>query len=129
MGWYEETLRLSVVLVGTSVVLILPGVYGFGGSVALVGLLVGLGVGLLVVRRRLRTGLDRVGHRWGYYAEVLWLSPFVGGAIVGLFLTATPGELQALGGVAGLVGMGNYFFRPIYRIGYGLYAAVAKAAS
>lgn len=129
MGWYEETLRLSVVLIGTSVVLILPGVYGFGGSIELVGLLVGLGGGILVVRRRLRAGLDQIGHRWGYYAEVLWLSPFVGGAIVGLSLTATPGELQALGGVAGLVGMGNYFFRPIYRLGYGLYTAVTKTVS
>jgi hypothetical protein len=32
---------------------------------------------------------------------------------------ASPGEVQALGGLLGLVAMANYFFRPVY---YAVYA-------
>jgi hypothetical protein len=34
--------------------------------------------------------------------------------------SATPAEVQALGGLLGLVGMANYFLRPLYLFAYDL---------
>ena len=44
----------------------------------------------------------------------------VAAVAVVLFPEATAGEVQALGGLIGLAGMGNYFLRPVYRLVYGV---------
>ena len=41
--------------------------------------------------------------------------PAVATAVSLAFLGASPAELRALGGLVGLVGMTNYFLRPVYR--------------
>lgn len=116
MDWYEETFRLTVVLLVASVLVIVPGIAGLGGSLLLVvGALV-VAAGFYSVRDRLGTAPEVLRHDLGHYGTVLWLGGVVA-AVVFLFgLSATPGELLALGGLVGLVGMANYFLRPVYRL-------------
>jgi hypothetical protein len=40
---------------------------------------------------------------------------------------ASPEELQALGGIAGFVGMINYFLRPVYFLVYSLLKRLAAS--
>ncbi len=121
MAWLDEALRLSAVLLGASGLLIVAGALGIGASPLTVGVLTILIVGLYGARREL-AALGPIA-RWpiGYYFGVSWLSPLVAGVITLFFLGATAGELQALGGVLGLVAMANYFLRPVY---YGVVSAL-----
>jgi hypothetical protein len=112
----EMALRLTVVLLVTSVIVIAPGLVGVGGSPVLVVAALLVAGGLYTVRERLRTSPQVAGHDLGYYGEVLWTSGVVAAAVFLLGLTATPGELRALGGIVGLAGMANYFLRPVYRL-------------
>ena len=50
----------------------------------------------------------------------LWVGPALAAVVLVGWLDATPGEVQALGGVVGLAGMLNYFLRPFYHLIYGL---------
>lgn len=112
----EMALRLTVVLLLTSVLVIVPALAGVGGSVLLVVAALGVAGGLYAVRDRLRTAPRVAGHDLGYYGEALWASGVVAAVVFLLGLTATPGELRALGGIVGLAGMANYFLRPVYRL-------------
>ncbi|PSP65690.1 hypothetical protein BRC79_08450 [Halobacteriales archaeon QH_8_67_27] len=53
-------------------------------------------------------------------ATDLWIGPALAAVVLVLWLDATPGEVQALGGMVGLVGMLNYFLRPFYHLIYEL---------
>jgi hypothetical protein len=53
-------------------------------------------------------------------ATDLWIGPALAAVVLVGWLDATPGEVQALGGMVGLVGMLNYFLRPFYHLIYGL---------
>ncbi len=120
MDLRAETFRVTVVLVAASLALLVPSLVGIGGSLALSAVLMVSGGLLYVATTDLGEGPEVLGHDLGRYAAVLWLGALVA-ALVGLaFRDATPGELQALGGVVGLLGMANYFLRPVYRLGYGL---------
>jgi hypothetical protein len=44
----------------------------------------------------------------------LWAGPLVAAGVMLVGWGATPGELQSLGGVVGLVGMVNLLLRPVY---------------
>jgi hypothetical protein len=112
----EMALRLTVVLLVTSVIVIAPGLAGVGGSAALVVVALLVAGGLYTVRARLRTAPRVAGHDLGYYGEAVWTSGVVAAVVFLLGLTATPGELRALGGIVGLAGMVNYFLRPVYRL-------------
>lgn len=116
MDWYEETFRLTVVLLVTSALVIGAGFAGLGGSVLLVVATLALAGGLYAVRDRLRTAPEVAMHDIGYYADALWMSAVVAAAVFVVGLSASPGELRALGGLVGLVGMANYFLRPLYRL-------------
>lgn len=129
MHWYEETFRATVVLLAASLTLIGPGIAGLGGSLGLAVAQVALAAVLFVGRDRLGTGPSALGHDLGYYGEVLWLGPLVGAAVTVLGLTATPAELQALGGLVGLAGMANYFLRPVYRLASGTLGRIAGTGS
>jgi len=114
MGWYEEAFRATVVLLAASVVVIAPGAVGLGGSpLFVVGALV-LAGGLYAARDRLDDAPEVFGHDLGAYGRALWLAPVVAAVVFAVGLDTTPGELRALGGIVGLVGMANYFLRPVY---------------
>ena len=112
----EMTFRLTVVLLLTSVIVIAPGLAGVGGSLLLVVAALVVAGGLYAARERLREAPRVATHDLGYYGEALWLSGVVAATVFLLGITATPGELRALGGIVGLVGMANYFLRPVYRL-------------
>jgi len=122
--WQTQTLRASAVLVAASVVLGLPGTLGVVASPFLVVTYLLAGAGLYVVRDDLATAPTVAGHDLGAYGGVLWLAPPFAAAVTLLALDATAAELQALGGLAGLVGMANYFLRPVY---YGVAVLVGKS--
>jgi hypothetical protein len=113
--WRQRTLRATVVLLFTSALLIGPALLGVSASWPFIGGLVGLGLALGAIRSRLVTLPRLLGHDLGMYAQDLWLGP-VGGAVLiaGIAPAGSPGELQSIGGLAGLVGMVNYFVRPLY---------------
>ena len=110
------TFRLTRVLLLASVIVIVPGLAGLGGSVLLVGGALAVAGGLYAARDRLQTTPQVGGHELGYYGEALWLGGVVAAVVFLLGLPASPGELRALGGIVGLVGMANYFLRPVYRL-------------
>lgn len=116
MDWYEETFRLTVVLLLASVLVITPGIAGVGGSLLLVGGSLLVAAGLYSVRDRLEQAPEVLRHDLGHYGAALWLSGVVAAVVFLLGLSATPGELLALGGLVGLLGMANYFLRPVYRL-------------
>jgi hypothetical protein len=128
MGWYEETFRVTVVLVAASTLLVLAGVAGFGASVGLAGVFTVLAGALSALRGRVDGSPTVAGHDLEAYGDVLWVGPVLAAVVCLLFLGATDGELQALGGVVGLVGMANYFLRPAYRAGYTMIQFVARRA-
>ena len=97
----------SGVLIGTSLA-------GVGASLALVGAVGFLAAALFAVRDRLASAVPAPARSLGPLLAVTWLGPVVAGLLVLIAPDATPGELQTLGGLCGLVAMANYFLRPVY---------------
>jgi hypothetical protein len=124
-GWLHETFRLTVVLLAASLCLIVPGALDAAGPPLLL-LLAGLAVGAFTVRESLRGIQPRLGVPVGGSLAIVWLGPVVAAGMVLLTLGATPGEVQALGGLLGLAAMLNYFLRPVY---YAVYATGRRVAS
>lgn len=106
--------RATIVLLVTSVVLIGPALAGLGASLPLVAMLLGIAGLFGAVRDQLGDLPTVVGYDLGRYGPDLWLGPVIGAAMALYWLGASPAELQALGGIAGLIGMANYFLRPLY---------------
>jgi hypothetical protein len=123
--WRDEPeVRLTLALLAGAGVLVALGSAGVGGSLVLVVALAAVTVlASLAGDELLDTAWRRVDPH-GYVAD-LWVGLLVAGVAVLLFLDATPGEVQALGGLVGLVGMCNYFLRPVYRILFGLGRRIA----
>lgn len=104
------------------VALIALGLAGQSGTTA-------LGLGLLAVGafalafRHLFAGL--VSHPAAdAYLRSVPFAPVVAGGVVLWFSGASPGELQTLGGVLGLLALVNHLLRPVYGILHGLLARV-----
>lgn len=119
----HRTQRLTVVLLVASVSLIVPGLGGLGASFPLaVGLAAVAGL-LFAARDELAAATRRRRLSLGSYFRELWVGPLVAAVVALAMLGASPGEVQALGGLCGLVGMLNYFLRPIYAalVGLGRY--------
>jgi len=126
--WRERTITLTFVLLTGSLTLILPGLLGVGASGPLLGVVLAAGAVLAALRPRLATLPTVLKHDIGVYARELWLGPVVAVAVVAVADTgASAGELQTLGGLLGLVGMLNYFLRPIYFLLYDLLRRVVPA--
>jgi hypothetical protein len=102
----------TVCLIGGGLLLVL-GLADVSGSVFIGGLFIVLSVGLYATRPSASVG-PIVGVDIDSILNIVWIAPTV--AAIPLFLEpgATPAEMQALGGIVGLVGMTNYFLRPIY---------------
>lgn len=93
--------------------LIVPlGFLGISATLGVVILMLALAGGLVYARDAIH-GYDR-------YLAWLWVGPAVAAAIavVGVGIDASPGELQSLGGVVGLVGVFNLLLRPVYELLY-----------
>lgn len=84
--------------------LIALGVAGYTPSALLVVAAVAAGVGLYAAR--VRADIETLA--W------VWAGPLVAAGVMLVGWGATPGELQSLGGVVGLVGMVNLLLRPVY---------------
>jgi hypothetical protein len=125
--WKERTLSVTVVLLFASAVLMLPALAGVGASLPYLGALVVL-AGALAAGRSVLAELPVVlEYDLGRHARDLWVGPLVGAAMVLVIApTASPVELQAIGGIAGLVGMLNYFIRPLYLYLYGVIRGVVS---
>ncbi|MFB6310623.1 MAG: hypothetical protein ABEH64_05500 [Salinirussus sp.] len=110
---------ITSVLLVASLTLIVPGVVGLGSSPLLVlGLALG-SVGLYAVRDRIGN-IGLIGDvNVGAILRVSWVGSVIGTVLALLVLGASPGELQATGGLCGLAGMANYFLRPVYSLVYG----------
>lgn len=113
------TLEATVHLLVAGVSLIAASVAGLDGSALLVGAFLAAAVGLFALRERVPPMGTVLGHDVQRTLEDLWIAPALAATTTALALGATPGEVQALGGILGLVAMLNYFLRPVY---YGVYA-------
>ena len=115
MEWDTRALRATFVLLTASIALLLAGLAGVGASLAVLVTLVVVAVGLFAFRDRLDVDAAVASQDPGDYGTLLWTGPTIAAAVCLVFLGASPAELQALGGLVGLVGMANYFLRPVYR--------------
>lgn len=119
--WRERTLAFTFVMLAASVALIVPGFFGLDGSGEVLGVLLAIGALLAAVRPAIADLPPVMGHEIGVYLRELWLGPVIGVAMVPLLAPgASAGELQSIGGLAGLIGMVNYFLRPLYFFVYDL---------
>lgn len=98
-----------LVAAGLSIVL---GSLGLGASLPVAGLLTLLAAATVSLRR-----LDAPASLTPYL-DWLWVGPTVAAAVtvVGVLQGWTAGELQAVGGLVGLLGVVNLFLRPVYRL-------------
>jgi hypothetical protein len=127
MGVDGSVLRATFVLVVVSLCLIPAGLAGLGASLPFALALGTLAAVLLALRDRLDAGPAVSGEALSEFGVLLWTGPAIAAAVCLAFLGATPAELQALGGLAGLVGMSNYFLRPVYRTGHALVCRLVGA--
>jgi hypothetical protein len=112
--WRRHSRRFTWVLLFASATLILPALLDASATSPLAAVLGSLAGALWLLREHLATLPTVVGYDLGMYGRDCWLGAAVGSAVVLLFLGASAEELQALGGLTGLVGMVNYFLRPLY---------------
>lgn len=125
--WQAMTLRATMVLLVTSVVLIGPALAGIGASIGLTFVFIAAAAGLAAAQPQLATLPTVLDHDLGKYGQDLWLGPLLGALALVVVPDASPAELQTLGGFAGFVGMVNYFLRPVYAMVYALALRVQRA--
>jgi len=110
-GKYERgILRITAVFLIAAGILIPAGPLGVEPSAMLV-------LGLFLLGMVLFTAWQNA-DAYSKYLSGMWLGPVIAAVITGYAITirASPGELQALGGIAGIVGVINLLLRPVYRI-------------
>lgn len=110
----ERSAQVTGVLLLASVGLIAPGLVGLGASLPLATFLLVPTV-LLFAGREEFDAIGQVGGLpLGLVLRVAWVGPLLSAGIVVYAGGASPGEIQAYGGICGLLGMANYFLRPVY---------------
>ncbi|WEL16278.1 MULTISPECIES: hypothetical protein [unclassified Halorhabdus] len=114
--------QLTGVAFLAGVLLIGLGVAGQSGSMAVGFGLLAVGALALSFHHHF-TGLFAHPAADAYLASVP-AAPVVAGAVVLWFAGASPGELQTLGGLLGLLSLVNHLLRPVYGLGYRLIARV-----
>lgn len=112
--WRRWTQHVTTVLLIASVTLIVPALVGFGATIPVALAIALVSAALWTVRDQLAELPTVVGYNLGRHARDSWVGPALGAAIVIVALGSPPPELQAFGGIAGLLGMLNYFLRPLY---------------
>lgn len=116
-------MRATVVLLAGGLLLVAAGTAGIDGSIALVFALGTVSVGVRLVASLVADTESEFDVR--RVVADLWIGPALAAAVVVIWLGASSGEVQALGGIIGLLGMLNYFLRPFYHLVYGLGQRVA----
>lgn len=120
---------LTAILVVASVALIGPGLAGLGASPFL-AISLGAATGLLyAVRDRLGDVRRVAGVDLGAVLGVAWVGALLAVVLIIAVPGASPGEVQATGGLCGLAGMANYFLRPVYGLVYGTVRRLDRALS
>jgi hypothetical protein len=120
----EGSIQVTALLLVAAGVLLVLGVAGVGASLPLVGLLLALAV-VLYATRSTEPTVGRVGGlNVDHLLGSLWLAVVVATLPLVFELSATPEEVQALGGLLGLAGMVNYFVRPLYLLAYDLVSSL-----
>jgi hypothetical protein len=112
--WAVRSLRATGVCLAASATLILPGVAGVGPSLPLAAALVAFSAACIAARQELASLPTVVEYELGLSGQDLWLWGLGGAAVVVGGPATTAEEVLALGGVVGLLGMANYFLRPLY---------------
>lgn len=125
--WREHPgVRVTIVLLAGSFALLAVGTAGVAASPWLVVALLAVAVLARELGQAARdTALDEVdAHR---FVADLWIGFVVAAVVLVAVLDASPGEVQALGGLLGLVAMANYFMRPVYHLLYRFASRLADA--
>ena len=117
------TMEATVHLLVAGALLIAASLADLGGSAALVGVLLVAAVALFAVREYVPPLGTVLGHDVQRTLTDLWIAPALAATTTAVALGSTPGELQSLGGILGLVAMVNYFLRPVYYAVYSLTAS------
>jgi len=119
------TIQLTALFLVASGLLLLLGLAGVSSSLLIAASLLVVAVGLALTRpdggavgRVRNVDLDTLF--WS-----LWIAPALAAVTLLFELDATPEEVVALGGILGLIGMANYFLRPIYLLVYGVVRSLA----
>jgi len=108
------SVQVTATCLAASLALIGPGVAGVGAPPLLALLLLVVAAGLFVGRDLADVVGGRLPPVVAVAVRVLWFGPVLGAAVVVVAGGASAGELQAYGGLFGLIGMVNYFLRPVY---------------
>ncbi|MFW5978234.1 MAG: hypothetical protein ACOCP2_03265 [Halohasta sp.] len=95
-----------------ALLLIVLGATGRSASLVLALALLALGVIGVTFHRHLQGVLDNPA--FDAYLTALPAAPMSAGGVMVLYTGASPGELQTLGGVLGLLAVSNHLLRPIY---------------
>jgi len=106
-------------------ILLALGVAGIPASPALLLFLLALSAGLYYTRPDASVG-QVLGIDVDGLLSTLWLAPALAAVTIVFEPSASAAELQALGGLVGLVGMLNYFLRPVYLLAYSLVETIQK---
>ncbi|GCF13675.1 hypothetical protein Harman_16100 [Haloarcula mannanilytica] len=122
------TMRVTALLLVAAALAIGLGVAGVGASLPIVVALLVLAAVLYAARPDGNRLGPVAGVDVGGIVQSLWLAPLITALPLLVRLSATPGEMQAIGGLLGLAGMANYFLRPVYLLGYDLVSAVSESA-
>ncbi len=101
---------------------------GVGASLPLALALGAASVAAFLGRDSLPTVGRVLGHDLDRYLRDAWTALGLAALTVLLGTGATPGELQALGGLLGLLGMVNYFLRPAYLLAIELVERLRRLA-
>ena len=125
--WRRRSRRFTWVLLFASATLIFPALLESGATLPLAAVLASLAGALWLLREQLATLPTVVGYDLGLYGRDCWIGAAVGSAVTLAFLGASADELQALGGLTGLVGMVNYFLRPLYLYVAGLLSGLFQS--
>jgi len=119
------TIQLTALFLVASGLLLALGLAGVSSSLPVVVFLLLLAAGLVLTRpsegevgRVRNVDLDAL-------LRYLWAAPALAALPLLLELDATPEEVVALGGILGLMGMANYFLRPIYLLVYGVARSIS----
>ncbi|WP_225332721.1 hypothetical protein [Halomicrobium urmianum] len=125
----RTTAALTVQLLVASALLVGASLVGTGADLPVVVAFAAASVALFAVRDRLPDVGVVVGHDIDRYLADLWTGAAAAAVTALVLLGATPGELQAAGGLVGLAAMANHFLRPFYALAADLVAWIRGSSA
>lgn len=112
--WLRTTLDGTYVGLVAALLLVALGRLGIGAGPLVVVVLSTLAGLAWLGRSALAAVRPRLGIPLGRYLRLTWAGPVLAIAVTLVGFDATAGELEAMGGLVGLLAMVNYFLRPVY---------------